>query len=154
MTKRAPEALADPEQVVEHEHLAVGRRAGADADHDRGVHVGHDLGRHGARHRLEDDREAAGVLQGERLAGDARRGLAGPALGAVAAERGRRLRREADVAHDRDPGAHDRAGAGDRHRVAALELDGVGAGLLDEAHGGADRLLVGDLVGAERAGRR
>ena len=54
------------------------------------------------------------------------------ALRAVAAERGRRLRREADVAHHGDAGRHDRAGALDRG-AAALELDGVAAGLLDEA---------------------
>ena len=35
-------------------------------------------------------------------------------------------------------------------RAAALELDRVAAGLLDEPLGGRDRLLVGGLVGAER----
>src|SRR3954451_24704226 len=35
------EALVDLEQVVQHEHLAVGARTGADAD-DRHVHVAHD----------------------------------------------------------------------------------------------------------------
>src|SRR3954454_23049367 len=143
------QALADPEQVVEDQDLAVGRRAGADPDDDR-LHLGHDLGRHGARHRLEDDREAARVLQRERLARDPRRALAGPSLRAPASERRRGLRREADVAHDRDARAHDRPGARDRHLVAALELDRVRAGLLDVAHRARDRLLVGDLVGAER----
>src|SRR5919197_290081 len=75
---------------------------------------------------------------------------AAAALRAVAAERGRGLRRQADVPHDRDPGAHDRAGAGDRGRAAALELDRVAARLLDEAHRRGDRLLVADLIGPER----
>ena len=71
------------------------------------------------------------------------------ALGAVAAERRRGLRREADMAHHRDAGAHDRPRAVG-HRAATLELDGVAAGLLDEAVRGADGLRVGRLVGAER----
>ena len=70
------------------------------------------------------------------------------ALGAVAAERGRRLGRQADVALDRDPGVDDRAGALHGH-AAAFELDRVDARLLDEALGGGDRLRVGGLVGAE-----
>ena len=49
------------------------------------------------------------------------------------------------MAHHRDAGAGDRAGA--LHRgAAALELDSVAAGLLDESLGGLDRLLVRDLV--------
>ena len=99
--------------------------------------------------RLEDDREAARLLQRERvvehLPGARRR----PALGAVAAEHRRRLRRQPDVTHDRDAGANDRAGAVGGG-AAALELDGVGARLLDEAVRGVDRLRVGRLVGPER----
>ena len=72
------------------------------------------------------------------------------ALGAVAAERRRGLRRQADVAHDRDPRLHDRPRPRGGRRPAAFELDGVAAGLLDEAQRGAHGLLVGDLVGAER----
>ena len=53
------------------------------------------------------------------------------------------------MAHHRHAGAHDRARPLG-HRAAALELDGVAAGLLDEPVRGADRLLVGGLVGAER----
>ena len=85
-----------------------------------------------------------------RLAGDPRGRLGGAALGAVAAERGGRLRRQPDVAHDRDAGGDDRAGARDGHRAAALELDRVAARLLDEPHRGRHGLLVGDLVGPER----
>ena len=53
------------------------------------------------------------------------------------------------MAHHRDAGADDGRGALDGG-AAALELDGVAAGLLDEPLGGRDGLLVGDLVGAER----
>ena len=110
----------------------------------------HQLLGHRRGDRLEDEREAAGLLQRERLLGDARGGAGGPALRLPASERGRRLRRQADVAHDRDPGADDRARTLDRCLAAALELDGLATGLLDHPHRCRDRLLVGDLVGAER----
>src|SRR6266545_1374180 len=45
-------------QVVEDEHLAVGRGAGADPDHGN-VHAVHHRLRDGRGHGLEDDREAA-----------------------------------------------------------------------------------------------
>ena len=96
--------------------------------------------------RLEDDREAARRLQRERLVEHRPGALGGAALGAVAAERGRRLRRQPDVAHDRHAGAHDRA----RPLGGALDLDRVAARLLDEPVRRRDRLLVGRLVGAER----
>ena len=99
--------------------------------------------------RLEDDREAAGRLQRQRLLGELRRRLGGLALGLEAAEGGGGLRRQADVAHHRDAGADDRPRPLDGG-AAALELDGVAAGLLDEALGVLDRLLVRALVGAER----
>ena len=38
----------------------------------------------------------------------------------------------------------------DEHPAGAFELDDVGAALLDHADRARDRLLVGDLVGAER----
>ncbi len=142
-------ALADPQQVVEHQHLAVGRGPGADADH-RHVDQRHQLLGDGRRNGLEHDREAARLLQRQHLLDDPRGAAGTAALGAVAAQRGRGLGRQADVAHHRDPGLHDRSGARDRRRVAALELDRVGAALLDEPHRGAHRLLVGLLVGAER----
>ena len=143
------EAVADAEQVVEDEHLPVGGGAGADADHGD-LDGGHQLLGDRARDRLEDEREAARLLQRERLLGDLRGRGRGAALRLPAAERGRGLRGEADVAHHRDAGADDRARAADRGRAAALELDRVAAGLLDHPHRGGDRLLVADLVGAER----
>ena len=141
-------AVVDAEQVVQHEHLAVGAGAGADPDH-RDLHVVHDRVGHLGGDRLEHDREAARLLQLERVVEHPLGALGGPALRAVAAERRRGLGREADVAHDRHAGAHDRPRALG-HRASALELDRVAAGLLDEAMRGGDRLGVGRLVGAER----
>ena len=53
------------------------------------------------------------------------------------------------MTHHGDAGGDDRARASRRGGAAALELDGLTAGLLDHPHGVGDRLLVGDLVGAE-----
>src|SRR5215218_1582116 len=60
------EALVDRQQVVEDEHLAVRARAGPDAD-DRHLHELHDHVGHVGRDRLEDDREAASLLEGQRV---------------------------------------------------------------------------------------
>ena len=100
-------------------------------------------------HGLEHDREAAGRLERERVLDQPLRPLGRPALRLEAAEHGRRLRRQADVAHHRHARADDRARARDR-RAAALELDRVGAALLDEPHRVPDGLLVRLLVRAER----
>ncbi len=54
------------------------------------------------------------------------------------------------MAHHRDARLHDRACTCHGHRSAALELDGVAAGLLLEPEGGRDGLLVTDLVRAVR----
>ena len=66
-----------------------------------------------------------------------------------AAELVHRLRRHPDVAHDRDAGAHEAA-----HQLgdldAALELDRLGAALLDQAPGGAHAVLDRRLVAHER----
>ena len=140
-------AVIDAQQVVEHEHLAVGGGTGADAD-DRDLHALHDRVGDRRGDGLEHDREAAGVLQVEGVAGDVERALCRAPLGAVAAQRGRRLGRQAHVALDRDPGVDDGAGALHGH-AAAFELDRVDARLLDEALGGGDRLRIGGLVGAE-----
>ena len=53
------------------------------------------------------------------------------------------------MAHHGDPAADERPHARE-HRPGALELDGLGARLLEEADGVRDRLVVGDLEGAER----
>ena len=53
------------------------------------------------------------------------------------------------MAHDPDAGARDRADARER-RARTLELDHVGAALLDEANRVVDGVVVRGLVGAER----
>ena len=63
------DALPDAEQIVEHQYLSVGGRAGADAD-DRDRHLGHQFHGQRARHGLEDDAEAPGFLQPDRPTGD------------------------------------------------------------------------------------
>jgi hypothetical protein len=143
------EAVPDAEQVVEDEHLPIGRGAGADADHGD-LEQRHELVGDGAWDRLEHQREAAGILQRERLGGDPRGSSGGAPLRLPASQRGGRLRGQAHVAHHRDAGAHDRPCALGRRLAAALQLDRLAAGLLDHPQCRADRLLVGDLVGAER----
>ena len=58
-------AAEDAEKVVEYEDLAVGRAAGADPDH-RDRHPRHQRLGDLRRDRLEDDREAARLLQRQR----------------------------------------------------------------------------------------
>ena len=101
-----------------------------------------------AGHHLHDDREGAGLLDRVGVVEDAVGGVAA-ALHAVAAEAVLALRGEADVGHHRDAAAGAAARSGG-HLGAALELDGVGAGLLHEADGGEVALLGRGLVGAER----
>ena len=100
--------VVDPEQVVEHEHLTVGAAAGADPDHRDLEALHHDVG-DGGWDRLEHDREAAGLLQRDRVTRNLERAFGVATLGAVAAERRGRLRGQADMAHDRDPGVDDRS---------------------------------------------
>ena len=76
-------------------------------------------------------------------------GVRGLALGLEPPELCRRLGRQTDVTHDGDACLDDRLHARD-HRTGALELDRVGARLLDEADRVLERLLVGDLERAER----
>src|ERR1700682_3894692 len=56
------ESVADSEQVMEDEHLAVGGGTRTDAD-DRYLDVGHQLLGDRAGYRLEDEREAPHLLQ-------------------------------------------------------------------------------------------
>ena len=109
-------------------------------------HRGGQLG----RHELQHDREGARLLDRERIGEQLARRLDRLALHAVAAEAVDRLRRQADVAHDRDAGAGDRL---DRPRRphAALDLDRLGAGLADEAAGVARASLL-DVTPYDRNG--
>ncbi len=130
------------------EHLTVRPGAGADADRRHREAAG-DLLRDGRRHGLEHDREASGGLERERIGEEADGLVRRPALRLEAAEHRRRLRGQADVTHHRDARADDRRDAG-QGRACALELDGVRAGLLDEADRVLERLGVRDLERAER----
>ena len=140
--------VARVEQVAEDEHLAVAVRPGADPDRrDR------ELPRHGARqlHRdaLEDERVAAGALEGSRVVQELLRAIRVPPLHDVAAEPVHGLRREAEVAHHRHARADDPSD--DVREVgAALELHRLDAALGDEPDGGAHRVVGARLVAAER----
>src|SRR3954451_2800044 len=134
-----PVPVVDAQQVVVDQHLAVGRRPRADPD-DRYLHRRHDRAGHVSRDRLEYDREAAALLERDGVVEYGAGALGGAALGAVAAERGRGLRRQGDVAHARHTGVDDRTGAL-CHRAAALELDGVAARLLDDPVRSGDGVL-------------
>src|SRR5436305_14847013 len=60
------------------------------------------------RHELEHDCERTSLLDGERVGEQSACRLDGLALDAVAAQAVDGLRRESDVAHDRNAGANDR----------------------------------------------
>jgi len=96
---------------------------------------------------IHDQRERAGVLQGDGLA-EHLVGVAAPALHAVTAELVLALRCETDVRHHRDAGIGEQPHLR-QHRQPALELHRVRARLLHEAHRGGERLLGGGLVRAE-----
>src|SRR3954454_19610848 len=81
------ERVVDAEQVVVDEHLAVGARARSDADH-RDLHVLHDQVGQLVGDRLEDDREAAGLLEREGVLEHLAGALGRAALGAGAAQCG------------------------------------------------------------------
>ncbi len=124
--------------------------AGAGADPDRRhLELLDDLVGDRRGDGLDHDREAADRLQREGVLQLLDRALGVLALGFVAAEGGRGLRGEADVAHHRDAGVDDRPGALDDD-AAGLELDRLAAGLLDQPLGAADRFLVARLVAAHR----
>ena len=84
--------------------------AGADADR-RHVERLRDARGDRRRHRLEHDREAARLLQRERVVVELLRRRRRAALRLEAAELRRRLRRQADVAHHPDVRVGDRAHA-------------------------------------------
>ena len=130
------------------EHLPVAVGACADADR-RDRERFRDPSGDRRRNGLEHERERASVLQGERVVAQLQRRFGGAPLRPEAAELRRRLRGQPDVRHHADVRLGDRADARD-HASGALELDDVGAALLDEPDRARDRLLVRDLVRAER----
>ena len=142
------EPFVDTQHVVDHEHLAVAARAGADADRR-----GRNLGGHARGQRrgnlFEHDAETARLAQQVRVAQQFF-GL-GLLLGAdgVGSELVDRLGRQAEVSHDGNAG---RENALDRFEdlLAALHLHGVGLGLLHNADGRIERHLRVALIGSER----
>ena len=140
-------AVPEPEEVVEDEHLAVGRGPGADPDRRdrelRGDPRGEDVG-----HALEHEGEAPRVLQRVRVLQEPLRVLEVLALDAVAPHRVDGLGREAEVAHDGDLGAEDaRDDRGAHH--APLELHAAGTGS-DERCGVAHRVIDAGVVAHPR----
>ena len=116
-----------------------------------------------AGHGLEHDREATGVLEGERVVGDLHGLLRRAALRAVAAER--RVRSAASGRRGPSPGCRPRRSRGRARRSRAcrpappetpghLDLDRVAAGLLHVADGRLDRLLVRAPGSCRTGGRR
>mmetsp|Transcript_24472 Transcript_24472/g.77579 ORF Transcript_24472/g.77579 Transcript_24472/m.77579 type:complete len:298 (-) Transcript_24472:108-1001(-) len=124
--------VVEAEHVVEDLHLARGAAAGADADGRHAQPRGDEGGYRGGNH-LQDDREAARLLQRLGVLEEGASLGGGAALHAVPAQLRDGLRREADVPHHRQAGVHHGAHLlGGAH--PSLELDGVGAPLLDEPH--------------------
>src|SRR5262249_14115589 len=130
-------------QVVRHQDLAVAAGAGADAD-GRNLHGGGYFRGQLRGHALHDDGKGPGFLGGQGIVQD----LGLVALHAEAAETADRLRRHADVAHDRNVGAGD-GGDGGGAADAAFELDRVGAAFLEEPAGTFESLLWRYLKGHE-----
>ena len=138
-----------PQEVRVHQDLAVAAGAGADA-HARHGERPRERGADGRRHALGDDGERARPLQREGLVDEAPCPPRRAALRAEAARHGDGLRRQAHVAHHGDARVDERLhGRGDA-RGAALDLDAVGAALLDGAVRRAQRYRWRLLVGAER----
>ena len=131
------------QQVVEHQHLAVAGRTGADADGRHVERFGHRR-THDVGHALDHEREAAGRREGLGRVEEGRRRVRALPLDPEPAHGEDRLRSQAEVAHDGDLRPHD----GLDHRDAgapALELDGVGAGT-DQRRGVAHGLFGGEVV--------
>ena len=93
---------------------------------------------------LAQDREAAGVDEGLGVVDHLLRALGGLALRDEAAELGHAHRRDADVALHRDAGLDDRLDVLGVVLVA-FALHHFGIGLVHEAAGVLDRLLLGDV---------
>ena len=121
--------------VVKDKDLAACVGAGANADGGN-AEVLRDLLCNLAWHHLQDDGEAASVLQPDGVLEKLERSVCAFTLHAVAAKRCGCLRSQANVPHDWDTGVDEcfDLGKDGRGACAALELDGVGAALLHAAH--------------------
>jgi len=121
-------------------------RVGAAAQADNGYL--RPLGNHSAdlvRHQLQEDRHRARFLQRPRIVHDLLGLLRALALQPEAAERGDALRRQPQMAHDRDARGDDCTHAGADFR-AALQLDAVARRLCHEAARVKHRGLVRGLI--------
>lgn len=127
------------EEIVRDDELAVHVGTGANAVHRHADLIAHERGALG-RHRLEEDREGAGVLERAGIVEDLSGGGIGAALHAVPAQLPERLRRESEMAHHGNAGVGDGAHAR-RDPPSTLELHGVTPGR-DERAGIPDRVLV------------
>ena len=116
-------AVIDPGQVMQDEDLAGGCVAGPDPDRRAGH--GDDHLRHRLRHRFDDHRETAGLIERDRVPGYLDRPFGGPAL-AFATEGGRSAG-ESDMTHHRDSGVDDRLCAL-TEVLPPSELDRIAAG--------------------------
>jgi len=136
------------DEVTGHQDLAVGVRAGADADEgdlDEFLEVSDQFHRHG----FDDDCQTAGVLEVE-CVGDDIAGFSGTvvALDFEAAETAGALRGEADVADDGHPEA--RQTLDQRLQLLpSLDLEPIHPGRLDQPRGSPDALLDPGLEGSE-----
>ena len=95
--------LAQAEDVGDDLDLPGAAGAGADADGRDAQALGDGRGQL-LGHQLQHDREGAGLLDRQRVGEQGSRGIAGLALHADLADLVDGLRRQADVAHDRDAG--------------------------------------------------
>ena len=130
---------AEAEHVGDDLDLARAPGPGPDPDR-RDAEAGGDRRRQLLGHELQDHGERAGLLDREGVVEEGPRLLPAAALHPDLAERVDRLGSEADVAHHRDPGPHQRLDDPGRPD-AALDLDGLGAGLAQEAPGVRERVL-------------
>src|SRR6266511_4101638 len=142
------EIAEQAEDVVEDQDLAVAVASRPDPDR-RDAHALRGHRRHGRGHGLDDDREAASLLEADAIVDELPRRGRALRLHLEAAELRDALRREPDVTHDRDAVLDERTHGVD-DLVAALELHRVHAGLLEEARRVAQRVLAAGLVRAER----
>jgi voltage-gated potassium channel len=132
-----------PGHVLPDQDLGVAVRPGADPD-GRDVEAGGHPPGQVRRHAFEHDRECPGGLESLGVAQQPLAVLA-PALDLVAAERVHRLRSKAEMRHDRNAGRDQFLDLPD-DAVAALELDRLGAGLLQEPDAGLQRRGRGCLI--------
>mmetsp|Transcript_11768 Transcript_11768/g.47490 ORF Transcript_11768/g.47490 Transcript_11768/m.47490 type:complete len:356 (-) Transcript_11768:215-1282(-) len=138
-----------PEQVGVHQDLTIRVRPRADAD-DRNLDALRQRPSDDRGNALGDDAEGPRVLQRHGVVEDLARLDGRPTLRSEAAQRRDRLRRQTHVAHRRDAAVVYQFRDGRRDAPAALDLDGVGAALLDDAHRRPQSVLGGFLVRPKR----